>query len=43
MKDMYNLERAGPKSNPINLIIYVAGGIIEWDFCGTGKEFFEDF
>ena len=24
-----------PHRNTVNLYIYVAGGIIEWDFCGT--------
>ena len=33
-----------PHWNTVNLYIYVARGIIEWDFCGTGKEeFFENF
>ena len=33
-----------PHQNAVNLYICVAGGIIEWDFYGTGKkEFYEDF
>ena len=40
----YIRTKRWPHRNPVNLYIYVAGGIIEWDFCGTGKEkFFEDF
>ena len=33
-----------PLLNTVNLYIYVAGGIIEWDFCGTDKEeIFDEF
>ena len=32
-----------PHQNTVNLYMYVAGRIIEWNFFGTGKELFQNF
>ena len=46
---MWDMQKGGrtkgqPHRDAFNLYIYVAGMIIEWDFCDTGKEeIFENF